>query len=103
MSNRTTAPLGPIDPLEVKTIAFDFVPDLAGAAVLQVVLECTAASGTDAAAPTRLLGLPVLTADAVIQRIGTCSTGVTYMLRCIVTDSAGLVHVQTAVLPCARL
>ena len=95
--------LGPIDPEETKLLTFNFTRELEGASIAAVSLTCSAIGGTDAAAQSRLAGLPVLTQSTCTQRLSGCLAGVVYKVRAKAVDTAGLEHVLPAVLACVRL
>lgn len=90
-------PLGPKDPDEIKVLSFSFERDLAGASIA-AVLSCTVAAhkGVDAGASSCLLGAPVASGDLVLVRMQSGLDGVIYKWRVKVSDSAGNVHVATA-------
>ena len=96
--------LGPKHPLEIKIIRFVFSGDIAGATMLSSVAPVTSSviDGTDAAPQNIVLGLATISGSEVLQRITGGLDGVTYLLECVATDSAGNVHVAQAVVPVRR-
>lgn len=96
--------IGPIDIDERKLITFPFARALGTAAIAPPpVITCEVVSGVDADAATRLSGAPAVVGTSVQQWVAGCLRGVSYKLRCKVTDSAGGVHVSAVTLPAVRL
>lgn len=95
--------VGPIDVSEIKLLTASFARELqAGATVASSAWSCEAVSGVDADAATRLMGSPINGADKAQHLVGGMLRGVTYNLRCRVTDSVGLVHVAATLLTAER-
>jgi hypothetical protein len=80
------------DPTETEIYQFDFTPDFAlGETIVSAVWFCSAASGTDGAASSRMIG-PIANAGAVTQQWFTgFLPGVRYLIEANVTTTLGQV------------
>lgn len=96
--------IGPKHPLETKLLRFSFAKDIAAPTTIVSVAAPTVSviDGTDPTPASFLLGAPLVTTPEVLQRITGGLDGVTYLVECAATDSAGNVHVAQAVVPVRR-
>lgn len=78
------------DPTEKEVYQFDFTPDLAlGETIVSAVWVCSAVSGTDGAASTRMIG-SIANSGAVTQQwFQGFLPGVKYLLQAEVTTTLG--------------
>lgn len=96
-------PIGPIDVEERKRLRANFTRDLGTASIQSVAWSCEAVGGSDPDAALRLVGGYEIEGAVVSQDVAGMHAGVTYNLRCKVTDTAGGVHVAAALLSATRL
>jgi hypothetical protein len=76
------------DPGESEVFSFDFSCDLQeGETIAGATWTCDVVRGTDANAPTRLLGAPVNAAPLTSHRVGGLLAGVRYRLQAVITTS----------------
>lgn len=96
--------MGPKDPEEVKTLSFDFSPEVATSdAIVAATVTVSVENGTDADPATMVASAATFTGKVVYQRVVGGLNGVIYKLRCRATDSSGGVHVIVGKLEVARL
>lgn len=77
-------------PLETVSLAFDFTSSLAAAETISTkAVVVTTYSGTDAAPSSLLNGSASSSGQVVTQSITAGVAGVTYLLTCTITTSAG--------------
>jgi hypothetical protein len=83
----------PIDPGEEENFEFDFSKEMAEAdTIVSAEWEAEVAEtsvGEDAQASTRIMGSAVVSGKKVVQLVGTCVGGVTYMLKANIVTSSG--------------
>jgi hypothetical protein len=101
---RATQDFSAIDPttLETSTFTFDFSAFLGtGETIATVAWSLAAMNGIDSAPSSRLIGSPqILAGTKVLQQIGTCIAGETYLVTATVMTSAAQTLTLYAYLPC---
>lgn len=94
------------DPEEKKLVRFEFGTEIeAGLTMSGVVITAEVVAGSDPSPATLLDGVPVLdqTNLYALQRVTAGVDGARYLLRALATDSSGLKHLITGVLPVTRI
>ena len=92
------------DPAEKKLVVFSFANQIEpGASIANASVQVLMATGSDPNPAAMLDGAPVINGAEVMQRIQGGISGTDYSLRCLATDSAGLVHLVSAKLPVKTL
>lgn len=96
--------IGPKHPLETKIVRFNFSRDVAGSTTLSSVapVSSSVVDGTDPSPQSFILGSATISGAEVLQRITGGLDGVTYLVECVATDSAGNVHVAQAAIAVRR-
>jgi hypothetical protein len=84
--------LGPKDPSELKAVTFDFTNQLGAATIVSAALSIEVYQGIDASPSSMLSGAAVVNPATVVQKYAAGVQQVTYLLHCLVTDTAGLKH-----------
>lgn len=101
---RRIDPIEPLDVDEVDVLTFDFASALAdGETLTAPSVTSEVYHGTDAAPSSLLDGSAQITGATVLQRVTGSIAGVTYLMRCAATTSAGRVLVAACLLPVVRL
>lgn len=85
-------PLGPKDPSEIKPVTFDFTNQIGAATIASTTVAVTVIRGTDGNPGNLLSGGAAIAGPLVNQRIKAGISGCNYLITCLATDSAGLVH-----------
>lgn len=94
------------DPAEVKLLRFPFAGELeTGVTLATVDINVTTEAGIDAAPSAIRSGAAVINpaTQEVLQRVTGGLHQCDYKLRCLATDSSGLVHLIVATLPVRNL
>lgn len=94
MTNR----IGPIQQDEIKSVVFDFSNEGVSGTLVSADVEAVLSTGTDPSPSTVVSGSATIDGLTVIQSVQYQVPNATYLLRCTATDSAGLVHVVTALM-----
>jgi hypothetical protein len=97
--------IGPIDPLEVKTVYFKFEKEARGKTITGASVNVTVVNGADPLPNEGLRGAVVIdnVSKVVAQKVGFATQGNTYLLKALATDEDGNIHAVTATLGVSNL
>ena len=95
--------LQPKDPGEIKIVRFQFGGDVGESSISTVDVQAFVVEGEDPSPSSFLSGVPAISGTDVLQRVTGGLDGCDYNLRCFATDSAGLKHLISCVIPVCTL
>lgn len=85
--------VGPIEEGEIKILKFNGATEMEEhVTIVSVARSIQVLRGEDASPLDRLIGMPVVSGQLVLQRFKPDLTGNRYKVKMLVTDSDGLVH-----------